>query len=71
MEIMNAVKLGSGPSQGGAQTIYAVNGIIFILIDYPPGIEGAVRQTKLQVNKCYESLTNDQAPFSTVHDSDA
>lgn len=52
MLLMNADKLGSGPSQGGVQTIYTVNDIAFILTDFPPGVMGTDRcyQVSVMVN---------------------
>jgi len=49
MVLMNAVKVGSGPLQGGLQTIYTVNDIAFILTEYPPGINGADRVYQVTV----------------------
>jgi hypothetical protein len=43
MELMNAVRLGGGPNEGGQQTIYQVNDIVFILIEFPPGVVGIDR----------------------------
>ncbi|HEY4324382.1 MAG TPA: hypothetical protein VGN20_10365 [Mucilaginibacter sp.] len=40
MIIMNATQLGSGPSNGGKQTIYQINDIVFILAEFPPGVNG-------------------------------
>ena len=49
MVLMNAVKLGSGPANGGAQTIYTVNDLVFSLIEYPPGINGADRTYQVSI----------------------
>lgn len=40
MLLMDAEKVGSGPNQGGQQTIYTVNDIAFSLCEYPPGVNG-------------------------------
>jgi hypothetical protein len=37
---MGATKLGSGPSQGGQQTMFQINDLVFILIEFPPGTNG-------------------------------
>jgi hypothetical protein len=49
MVLMNAVKVGSGPSQGGLQSIYTVNDVGFILVEYPPGINGSDRTYQVTI----------------------
>jgi hypothetical protein len=49
MEIMNAIKLGNGASDGGYQTTYKVNDIAFILTEFPPGINGVERSYRVAI----------------------
>jgi hypothetical protein len=49
MTLMNATKLGSMVQDGGTRTIYTVNGIAFILVDFPPGVQGQERTFQVSI----------------------
>jgi len=49
MVLMNAEKIGNGPNGGGQQTIYTVNDIAFILVEFPPGINGVDQTYKVTI----------------------
>ncbi|WP_309332940.1 hypothetical protein [Mucilaginibacter sp.] len=51
MELMNAVKLGDRPFQGGNSTFYAVNDINFMLVEFPPGINGDDKTYRVQISR--------------------
>jgi hypothetical protein len=53
MKLMSAIKIGSGVGDGGEQSIYTVNDIAFVLVKYPPGINGvnATYRVTLMPNK--------------------
>ncbi len=41
--LMNATKLSTIAQDGGTRSIYTLNGIAFILVDFPPGLQGPDR----------------------------
>lgn len=51
MALMEATKVGSGPNNGGSQTIYKVNDIVFTLAEFPPGINGTDRVYQISILK--------------------
>ena len=51
MIVMNAAKQPSRPFEGGNSTVYFVNDISFMLIEYPPGINGDDATFEVQLQK--------------------
>jgi len=49
MVTMNATKLGITVQDGGTRTLYSLNGIGFILVDFPPGIQGPDRTFEVMI----------------------
>lgn len=50
MELMEAVKLGDKPINGGKSSAYKVNDIGILLIEFPPGINGIDRTYEVQLS---------------------
>lgn len=49
MTVMNAVKLGSVVQDGATRTMYTLNGIAFVMVDFPPGIQGPERTFQVSI----------------------
>ncbi|HWZ34520.1 MAG TPA: hypothetical protein VNW51_00090 [Mucilaginibacter sp.] len=49
MNLMNATKIGTIVQGGGTRTFYTVNDIAFMLIDFPPGVQGPERTYQVTI----------------------